>query len=144
VESLSKLATVEELVLISDGPGSKEPWDLVIAPGAFPILRFMRMNSWPIYQPGAMPCLESVELSVHVCAFNDANFDYLDFYRLRCLRLLGKVHVAIICWGAKTEDAQEVEATLRRVVQHHPNYPTLVLKRFGRCANHKVLQLFII
>jgi hypothetical protein len=139
VESLSKLQKIQELEVFCDGLCSDDPCSQVIAPFAFPKLRYLRTKTWLMFQPGAMPCLKSVELHVHVRALKDANFDLDDFSKLSYLRLLEKAHVQIDCWGGKTEDVEEAEAALKRIVHSHPNRPTLILERFGRCADDKVL-----
>jgi hypothetical protein len=151
VQSLSKLQKIEVLELriggamqihyLGRGGSNKEPQHHVIAPGSFPKLRYMKMNTWLISQPGAMPWLKSIELVIHVWALKDANFDFQDFYKLSYLRFLEKAHVGINCLGAKIEDAEEAEATLRRAVQSHPNRPTLILNRVGRCVDDKQVLL---
>jgi hypothetical protein len=148
VQSLSKLQKIEVLELriggamqihyLGRGGSNKEPQHHVIAPGSFPKLRYMKMNTWLISQPGAMPRLKSIELVIHVWALKDANFDFQDFYKLSYLRFLEKAHVGINCLGAKIEDA---EATLRRAVQSHPNRPKLILNRVGRCVDDKQVLL---
>jgi hypothetical protein len=112
-----------------------------IAPGAFPKLRCLKMDTWPILQPGAMPRLKSVELHVHVRVLRFDNFDFHDFYKLSYLRLLEKVHVRINCLGAKIEAAEEAEAALRHAVQSHPNRPRLILNRVGQCVDDKQVLL---
>jgi hypothetical protein len=151
VQSLSKLQKIEVLELriggamqihyLGRGGSNKEPQHHVIAPGSFPKLRYMKMNTWLISQPGAMPRLKSIELVIHVWALKDANFDFQDFYKLSYLRFLEKAHVGINCLGAKIEDAEEAEATLRRAVQSHPNRPKLILNRVGRCVDDKQVLL---
>jgi hypothetical protein len=109
-----------------------------IVPGAFPKLHYLKMDTWVIAQPGAMPRLKSVHLHVHVRVLKFGNFDFHDFYRLRYLRLLEKVHVRINCLGAKIEEAEEAEAALRHAVQSHPNRPRLILNRVGgQCVDDK-------
>ncbi|CAL4950405.1 unnamed protein product [Urochloa decumbens] len=71
MESLSKLQKIEEVELsfresIFENKEHQELRRLVIAPGAFPKLWYLKINTWLMYQPGAMPCLKSVELDVHV------------------------------------------------------------------------------
>lgn len=74
-------------------------------------------------------------------ALENAYFDFHDLYKLRYLRLLEKVHVRIICWEAKTEKADKVEAVLRRILHNHPNRPKLTLTRSGLCADDKEIRL---
>jgi len=127
MESLSKLQKIEELELLCDGPPRSHAFcRYVIGKSEFPRLRYLRMNTWVMYQLGAMPSLKSIDLSIHmVGAFNRASFD---FHKLRYLHLLEKARVAIVCsWRAKTEDAEEAAAALRRVFHSHPNRPTLIL-----------------
>jgi len=144
-ESLSKLQKMEELELFCDGPSSDKPCcSHVIAPGAFPKLQYLRTKTWLMFHPGAVPCLKSVELHIHVHALKDANFDFHDFSKLSYLRLLEKAHVQINCWGGKMEDVEEAEVALKQVLHSHPNRSTLILERFGRCADNKVLVLFFV
>jgi hypothetical protein len=42
------------------------------------------------------------------------------------------------------EDVEEADVALKQVVHSHPNRPTLILERFGRCADDKVLVLFFL
>jgi hypothetical protein len=156
MQSLSKLQKIEVLE-ISMGEGmlvqlmnyfrrrwsSQKPWPQVIPPGAFPKLRYMKMNSWLMSQPGAMPRLKSVELHVHVRVLKDANFDFHDFYKLSYLRLLEKAHVGINCRDAMIEEAEEAEAALRHAVQSHPNRPTLILTRLGQCVDDNQVLLLV-
>jgi len=141
LESLIKLQKIEELELFCHGLGSHEPCRHVIGPGAFPKLRYLKVNTWLTNHPGAMSNLKSVEFSIHVWALENAYFDFHDLYKLRYLRLLEKVHARIICWEAKTEKADKVEAVLRRILHNHPNRPKLTLTRSGLCADDKEIRL---
>ncbi|XP_066341080.1 disease resistance protein PIK5-NP-like [Miscanthus floridulus] len=82
-----------------------------IAAGKFPKLQYHYMFSPLKYQPGAMPCLQSVAFHVDVKAFRDAkmgiNLDSLEY-----LPLLVRVHATIIRWDVTVQEAEAAETAL--------------------------------
>ncbi|CAL5090046.1 unnamed protein product [Urochloa decumbens] len=95
----------------------------------FQNLKSLNAHFYPLkFGQGAMPCLENLELTIHVSQVKDDKFS-LDFGLLGNLTSLQRVTAEILCYLCSLTEVEEVEAELRHAVDIHPNRPTLEINR---------------
>ncbi|CAL4986761.1 unnamed protein product [Urochloa decumbens] len=77
--------------------------------------------------PTLLPSVKELKFWMHVQDFKDSNGSL----SLEYFASLHSVSIRIVCRGASAAEAEQLEASLRRAADVHPNRPALEVKRSG-------------
>ena len=80
--------------------------------------------------PTLLPSAQELQFRVWMREVKDGNDDDCGSLGLEYFASLQDVRVTIDCRGASVAEVEEREAALRRVVDVHPNHPTLEVTRY--------------
>ena len=80
--------------------------------------------------PTLLPSVHKLQFTVCVREVKDGNDEDCVSLGLEYFASLQDVRVTIDCRGASVAEVEEREAALRRVVDVHPNHPTLEVTRY--------------